>query len=443
MRHARRRGQFLAALSMTALSMTALLMATLASATPRDARVVAEVDGVALTRPVLDVFLASARMHDPAVEPLQVLENLVDIHLMGEWYRQNHAAGAEPARVGYNRATRVDRDTAALIRVAYRDELAAALTASGWASPLDALQGELNLDRKALRPILSADSGLRQTLNPAQRRAARAWVVAEYRFPAAGPRQLTLADLYDAQNIALKTRFHNLDTLAMANAADDWVRRAFVLDWFERRSPLEEEERAWVRQLVLDRLDQRALIRTLGLSDDPHDDNTRLREVADGISDKEIRRYYQLHRDHFRRVEKVRAARLYLPTQALADEARARLDGGASLPELAEAYADQEGVVYRKPAWLERGDGEDAWLVGFAFTLQQGAVSPPARVPGQARWVILRVDRRQEGFQAADSEAVRYQASRVLARERLQERLRTGLARRHASAGVRFHAEAL
>ena len=57
--------------------------------------------------------------------------------------------------------------------------------------------------------------------------------------------------------------------------------------------------------------------------------------------------------------------------------------------------------------------------------------------------MIVRVDRRREGFQAADSEAVRYRASRVLARERLQERLRSGLARRRADAGVRFYLEAL
>lgn len=425
------------------LFLATLLMAALAGATAKDERVVAEVDGAALTRPVLAVFLASARVHDPAVKPLEVLENLVDVHLMGEWYRQNYAADAEPARVGYNRATRADRDTAALVRVAYRDKLAAALTANGWASPLNALQGDLNLDSKGLRPILSADSGLRQALNPSQRRAARAWVVARYRFPGAAPRELTLADLYDGQNIALKARFHDLDTLAMADAVDEWVRRAFVLDWFERQAPLTDAERGWIRQLVLDRLDQRALIRALGLSDDPHDDNARLREVAEDISDKEIHRYYQLHRDRFRRVEKVRAARLYLPSQTLADEVQARLDGGASLKELAKDYADQEGVVYQKPGWLARGERKDAWLVGFAFTLQEGAVSPPARVPGQARWVILEVDRRREGFQAADSEAVRYQASRVLARERLQEWLRTGLARRQAAAGVRFYAEAL
>ncbi|HCE41571.1 MAG TPA: hypothetical protein DEV80_16095, partial [Alcanivorax sp.] len=98
------------------------------------------------------------------------------------------------------------------------------------------------------------------------------------------------------------------------------------------------------------------------------------------------------------------------------------------LAEVARRHADRPGVSYQAPAWLQRGD-PDVWLTGFAFTVEEGAVSPPARVPGEARWVIVAVDRRREGFQAADSEAVRYQASRVLARERLRERLRTGLAR--------------
>ena len=130
----------------------------------------------------------------------------------------------------------------------------------------------------------------------------------------------------------------------MADAAGAWVRRAFVLDWFERRAPLEPAERDWIRQLVLDRLDQRALLRALGLSDDPHDDNLRLREVAETIPDKDIRRYYQLHREHFRRVEKVRAARLYLPDQALADRVHQRLQGGEPLAEVARRHADRPGV---------------------------------------------------------------------------------------------------
>ena len=423
-----------------ALALAALLMVALAGATPRDPEVVAEVDGAALTRPVLAVFLASARLHDDRVTARQVLADLVDIHLMGAWYREKHAVDHGPARVGYDRAIRADRDTAALIRVAYRDALAAALDAHGWDSPLDAVAGPWHLDTDKLAPILTADSGLRLALNERQRAAARRWVVARYRFPGGEERRLTLARLYDAQNIALKTRFHNLDGAAMADAAGAWVRRAFVLDWFERRAPLEPAERDWIRQLVLDRLDQRALLRALGLSDDPHDDNLRLREVAETIPDKDIRRYYQLHREHFRRVEKVRAARLYLPDQALAARVHQRLQGGAPLAEVARRHADRPGVSYQAPAWLQRGD-PDGWLTGFAFTVEEGAVSPPARVPGEARWVIVAVDRRREGFQAADSEAVRYQASRVLARERLRERLRTGLARRQAAARVRFYLE--
>jgi len=425
------------------LVLAALLMVGLAGATPRSPDVVAEVDGSVLTRPVLDVFLATARVHDPSVPARRVLEELVDIHLMGVWYRRSHGEDAPPARVGYDRVIQAAMDTAAVIRVAYRDELAAAITKQGWTTPLEAVRGSWNLDAKGLAPILTARPGLRQTLSDEQEAAARAWVVAEYRFPGGRERRFSLAELYDAQNIALKTRFHNLDTEAMADAAGAYLRRAFILDWFERQAPLQPAERAWIRQLVLDRLDQRALMRALGLSDDPHDDNTRLRQVAEAISDKDIRHYYQLHRDRFRRVEKVRAARLYLPTQALADEAHVRLDDGADLAVLAKVYADREGVRYREPAWLQRGAGEEAWLTGFAFTLPEGGVSPPARVPGEARWVIVRVDRRREGFQAADSEAVRYRASRVLARERLQERLRSGLARRRADAGVRFYLEAL
>lgn len=427
-----------------ALIMIVAAGAVAAMAAPADPETVARVDGKPLSARVLTVFVAAARVHEPDIDEQRVLENLVDVHLMGEWFREVYAANTPPSRVGYDRATLARRDLAALTRVAWRAGLAETLAAWEWPSPLRALSAPPRLDDPALAAMLTPEPGLRTGFDAAQRAAAEQWVLAHYRFPGAAPRTLTLAQLYRAQNVALKTRFHNLDRVAMNGAVEDYVRRAFVLDWFERRSPLSDADRDWIRQLVLDRQDQRALLLALGLSDDPHDDNPLLAEVAAAIPAREILRYYQYHRDQFVRVEKVRAARLWLPTPALAEDARRRLADGATLETLRAAYGEQDGVRYQAPAWLARGGGEDAWLTGFAFTRTPGLTAPPIRAPGgQDRWVVVRVDERVEGYQAADSESVRYQASRALARTRLRQHLETGLARRQNAAAVRFYPEAL
>ncbi|MBM7335429.1 peptidyl-prolyl cis-trans isomerase [Alloalcanivorax marinus] len=422
----------------------ACLWAALAVAAPSASETVARVDGKPLSARVLSVFVATARVHEPDIDARRVLENLVDVHLMGEWFREVYAEDTPAPRVGYDRTALARRDLAALTRVAWRAGLAETLAAWEWSSPLRALSAPPRLDDPALAAILTPRPGLRLGFDAAQQAAAEQWVLARYRFPGAAPRTLTLARLYRAQNVALKTRFHNLDRAAMQGAVEDYVRRAFVLDWFERRAPLDDADRAWIRQLVLDRQDQRALLLALGLSDDPHDDNPLLAEVAAGIPAREIARYYQYHRDQFVRVEKVRAARLWLPTPALAEDARRRLAEGATLETLVAAYGERDGVRYQAPAWLARGRDQDAWLTGFAFAQTPGLTAPPIRAPGESdRWVVVRVDERVEGYQAADSESVRYQASRALARTRLRQHLETGLARRQNAAAVRFYSEAL
>ncbi len=428
-----------------AVVLTAAWLWTAAGASTAPPDTVARVDGAPLSRQVLEVFVASARVHEPDISELQVLENLVDVHLMGVWFREVYAEHTPPSRVGYDRDTLARRDLAALTRVAWRGPLAQTLAGWGWSSPSQALRAPPNLDDPELAAILKLRPGLHMGFDPDQQAAAERWVLARYRFPGAATRTLTLAQLYRAQNVASKTRFHNLDRDALASAVHDYVRRAFVLDWFERRAPLSDADRAWIRQLVLDRQDQRGLMLALGLSDDPHDDNTLLAEVAEDIPAKEIERYYNYHRDLFTRVEKVRAARLWLPSSALADDARRRLAEGANLDALAAAYREQEGVRYQPPVWLARGDDADgAWLTGFAFAQTPGQTAPPIRAPGDPdSWVVVQVQERVQGYQPVDSESVRYQASRTLARTRMLEHLQTGLARRQNAAAVHFFPEAL
>ncbi|WP_157933786.1 hypothetical protein [Alloalcanivorax mobilis] len=391
--------------------------------------VAARIDGVPLSREVLRVFLVNAEAaadHGEPVTERQVLAGLIDVHLLGRWYRSERWAHRPPERVGYDRASRERRQLYLLVRGAYAAELARALHEDGRQSPLAYLLEPPALDVDALAPLLKVEPGLYATLPETRADAARGYVLAHYRFAGGERRSVTLWQLYQRQNLQMKVQFQALNVAAMGEALRQFMAEAYVLDWFERRAGLPELDRRWVRQLVADAEDQRALVYALGLSDDPHDDNPLLRQQAAAIRPAAIRDFYRRHRRDFERVEAVRAGVLRLPSQQLADRAYQSLRRGTP----ATALARMEGVAYQPPHWIDRGSGHPRWLTGFAFVQQPGQPSAPVRAPladPPAHWVILLVEERRLGYQDPASESVRYQASMALAHQALQRRFEQGL----------------
>ena len=74
---------------------------------------------------------------------------------------------------------------------------------------------------------------------------------------------------------------------------------------------------------------------------------------------------------------------------------------------------------------IDRDDRHSNWLRGLAFVQPKGVASPPFRSPQNAEqvyWELLFLDEKVMGYQPWDSEGVRYEASKAIAREKLKTR---------------------
>lgn len=68
--------------------------------------------------------------------------------------------------------------------------------------------------------------------------------------------------------------------------------------------------------------------------------------------------------------------------------------------------------------WIVHDTKNPTWLNSLAFVQKVNIPSRPVRTPA-GQWEILLITEKEEGYQPADSESVRYVASQVIARQKM------------------------
>ncbi|MGB1220814.1 MAG: peptidylprolyl isomerase, partial [Alcanivoracaceae bacterium] len=110
------------------------------------------------------------------------------------------------------------------------------------------------------------------------------------------------------------------------------------------------------------------------------------------------------------------------------DEVAGRLRAGTlTFEEAIETYSlapDKDAETPGLLGWIDRDDRHTNWVRGLAFVQPKGTPSPAFRSPqndGEVYWEIIFLDEKVMGYQPPDSEGVRYEASKAIAREKLQQ----------------------
>lgn len=255
-------------------------------------------------------------------------------------------------------------------------------------------------------------------LNPSQLAAAKKIVLLHSKL--AGAESISLFEVVRRLNVQGRVEFFNRNFHFVAQQARQRLGSVLVLNWANRfygsgavndlRAAFAEREQA------------RAVMALHGIASDIDGDSALLNELVASVTSAEIRTYYQAHKAEFARIERVRARHIRLLDEAAAQKVSAQLAKGEDFARLAQQVsiapdAKQGGDL----GWI-RQDGAGIWLTDLAFTQSTGQVSPPFRSPvgpnEAAVWEILKVEQREDGFQAPDSESVRHTASRAVAAQK-------------------------
>ncbi|MDC8011204.1 peptidylprolyl isomerase [Tahibacter soli] len=411
------------------------LMLLAAAAPDAGAAVVARVDGDAIGSASLAVLVRYARLTDRAASGRDVLDAVIERRLLAR-----HALATYPVdalfperRVAFAPDVAADERLVAVLRAVYRDETDAALTVE---AARRATVARADVDADALRAALGDPARLRveYALDDASRDRAAALVLLRYRMPGGDAGALTLADLYARQNVQGRMALHNLDVEFLDRQVDARLAALLVVDDARRR--LGRTAVAELRRALADQELERALGERYGLGADLHDDSAYLAGLRARVTADDIARWYDAHRERFRRVDAVRVRHIRLADEATALRvAHALAADGSNFGELARRHSiAPDGAGGGDLGWIDASAQRD-WFGALAFAQppwRNGApVREPVKADAPAAWEIVRVDEQRVGWHAKDSETVRYLASRDIAEQRaraafaaLRDRLR-------------------
>lgn len=387
--------------------------------------VAARIDGAPLYDVSVDTMWRLALRTEPGVQRQAVRDTMIANRLLARYARRQFGETAltSGARVAFPREAMLDDQLVAALRTVYSVPSAAPQSAQ-LRPPEAALEaicgkpGKLILDASLTGPQLDAAGGL---------------VLLRYRVPGAPEASVTLADVYRRQNVQGRVAILARDAGFMQQQAVLVMEARQVLAWGAQR--FGADALGDLRDALADQADAHALMRMHGVGEEAHGDSDLIDSLARQVSKAEVRSYYLAHREQFVRIERVYAHHIRLADEAQAIRIAALLAGGADFAAAARAHSIAPDAARGGALGWIRHARTPGWLAQLAFHYGAGEISPPVRTPAsaqvQAHWEIVLVERVRQGYQRADSESVRYVASRAVARAQavrqlaaLQQRLR-------------------
>ncbi|RFP19614.1 hypothetical protein D0T23_03120 [Duganella sp. BJB475] len=385
----------------------------------------ARIDGAPVTAFSVDALWRLARVKDAQTARSTVLEEVVLNRLLAGAARTrfDEAQLYAGQRVGFAREVALDDQLVATLRSLYGKEMQQALQQL----PGSSLDGLIVEQTKPPAAALDAVFGkpeqlkLEFTLNAEQLARARGIVLLRYTLPS-GAGAVTLYDVYRRQNVQGRVALYNRQADFLQQQAKQDLAGRFVLDWSRRQ--VGEAAVADLRHALAERGEVQALRQQHGIGDDIENTSALLQRLAAEVTPAQVAAYYARHRSEFTRVERVKARHIRVADEQTAQTVYKALAGGADFAATARRYttAGDGGA----PGWI-RHEGKPDWLAQLALAQPEGQLSRPIRTPAgprdEAAWEIVLVEQRVIGYQAPDSEAVRYAASNALARTTAQAQL--------------------
>lgn len=391
-----------------------------------DPDLVATMGDLKLSPEVITIFWTAYNHPNRPITPPQAMQRLLDEALLAE-----HARNALPKDqldeenpVGFlNRIQREDR-AVALLRKTHEKALHNEIRKL----PQGGLDGIMSfnsdLTEEKLKKLMMLKSKVRIEATPDQIEVMKGTPVATVKL-GDEQQQLTLWDIYQRQNVQGRLAMHSANMKHLREETKQRAGSLYIMYWAEKNLP--EHDLAAIRQILLNEQHKTRLLQTMGLHADVHDDNPALRKKAETVSQKDVLKYYEEHKDEFSVVDKVKARHIRVASQELADKIKHKLDDGMSFSKAVKKYSIAEDKNNKEPGslgWLKRADKDRSWLHSVAFIQREGQVSAPFRSPqnqGDIVYEIILVDKRVEGYLSPDDPTVRYEASRDVALKQLKE----------------------
>ncbi len=395
----------------------------------KTAGLAATIDGQPISQHLLDRFMMIAKKGDSKITPSNVLQRIIDDELLAAYARSRFEPDdlIKNSKVAFSSEVQIQQSLAEDIIAAFGpDMVAEAKKRTGSETPNYGQTARHVMTSEDWKKLLSdqPEVKLDYHLMPMGQKFAEQLVLRRYRFDANTQGAITLADVYDSQNIQGKFQIFQKDKDFTDQQAQVLLERRYAIYWLEHRSGFTPAEVDAFKKIVVDQMQTQGYLEHIGVAADIHDDVFYMKKIASQVTPEEIKDFYQNHLDMFIRVDRVKARHIRTKDEATAREAFAALQKGKSFADAAKQYSvaddHQNGGDL---GWVVHPETGSNWLQSLLFFQPVGKVSNPFRMPGKPTdavdWEIVLVEQKEISHQPVDSESVRYVASQAIAKQKV------------------------
>lgn len=393
-----------------------------------DADLVASVGAFELPASTVEILWHKVNHPQKPVSRIQVLQGLIETRLLAEYARQTLPVEKlnEESRVGFLQEVAIEDEIVSILRKYYDKALVDSIKALPGGQLNSLVQFDL-MDSASVQKQLTLEKPLAYVLSEKQQKLAADTNIATFTFPGSVPQMISLWDIYKRQNVQGRIAIHQGDIQHLKQQLQLRIGSLYVMAWVQQSSKLSVPAIKALTQLISDKHTKQSYLEAAGLYVDIHDDNPAARERAKAVTKQEIHEYYLKHQNDFRLVEKAKARHIRVTDQDLADKIHDEIEKGMDFSDAVKKYSIAEDKNLALPGdlgWISRKDRKKAWLNALVLIQPEGKASRPFRSPqGQGKEVyfeIVLVDQRVEGVLPETDLTVSYEASRSIAKSRIQ-----------------------
>jgi len=402
-------------------------------------------------RPV-EMMLAAARLAKPDATLAQMLDGLVENQVMAVQALKEfpRATLLGKSSVGYDASIILEDQYTTLLRTHFNKELNAFVKTRPNGKLDSLIVKRIDDNDPSLKELMTLRDLGEVRLTAKQLPLAKQTVIATVRMPDGQTSNITYSDIYLRQNVQGRVRLvQDRDVKYLDDQIKNRVESLFVNWWSATKSGLNSDELALLKKILEEKYLKDPYMKKSGVTTTMHEDTADiLLKLQKQVTQAEVNAWYEKNRDEFRQVERVRARHVACKSEDACNAARLAYEKGMDFSEVAKKFSIAD-TAKATPAgtlgWIERKDNKLGWIGEVAMIGQKGQLTGPIREPaddrGNAKWQLVLVDERVDGYARPDSDAVRAQARTEIAQKKAIERYTSLRDKLLAAANVRRNAK--
>ena len=397
----------------------------------KDVGTIAQIDDFKIPVASADLIFEVTKRSDSSLTKEGLVRGLIENYVFAREAEREFGKNilVEKTKVAFSNQVHLDRDFVKTFLQRYHGDIQSSIKQLPTRNLTSLIRQPFRLDADKFKNTTVLEGSLEYALTKQQIEQAKQLVLITYQLPKKNSVDtLSLWDIYSRQNLQGRIAIHQQNRSFLEKQTSEFLLEKYIHYWAYNESGLAKSDVDALVVMFKDRFLKKQYLERKGLLVDMHHQNLQQTAMAQRVTKEEVFEYYQKHKEEFQIVEKVKARHIRLDSQELADRVYKDVTKGLSFDAAVARYSisdDKNLPVPGDLGWIKNKDKRSSWLKGVAFIQTENVISKPFRSPQNSDqpvyWEIILVKKKVVGYQAPDSEGVRYEASRHIAKRKMAE----------------------